>query len=309
VADRIIQQWPGVGAQSIQACPFAEHSTGSGWVNQHYGDISPIKLQLFAHTAWFWASIRERTEEGMRLSLVILALGILTSGAGLSQEVRYIDLSSITDSVGHELPPGSMIESSSCVGLRGSISQRVGISLEWMETTDLYPRQRVGAEFRVENIGTTPLRLPIHPTLTDLQPKDLATPFAYYRMTLPLVAGIPAEGFSLVAGGLELYGSMKRPDTFLTLMPGESIRVKGDVGVRRWYTLDQAITVSTALELSKFKYSKKKKFIPSNSQCRLEWSEPGAPLNAYMHAEPPTTTPPSTACTSTSQWCLDRTVH
>ncbi|MGB8583305.1 MAG: hypothetical protein WCD47_20980 [Candidatus Sulfotelmatobacter sp.] len=182
--------------------------------------------------------------------------------------------------------------------------------MEWMETTDLYPRERVGAEFRVENVGTTPLRLPIHPTLTDLQPEDLATPFVYYRMRLPLVAGIAAEGSALDAGGLELYGSLKRPDTFLTLKPGESIRIKGDVGVRRWYRLDQIITVSTDLEVSKFKFpvKKSKKFIPSTPQCHLEWSDRGTPLNAYMHPEPPTAIP-STACTSTSDWCFDKTVH
>jgi hypothetical protein len=171
----------------------------------------------------------------MRLRLVIFLLGILSPGV-IAQEVRYIDLSSVKESLGHELPAGSMIEAYSCVGPRESIPQKAGTSLEWMETSDLYPRQRVGAEFRVENIGTTPLKLPIHPTLTDLQPKDLATPFVYYRMRLPLVAGIPAEGSALDAGGLELYGSVKRPDTFLTLKPGESIRVKGDVGVRRWYS-------------------------------------------------------------------------
>jgi len=247
----------------------------------------------------------------MRLSLGIFVLGILTPGVSGAQEVRYIDLSSVSESVSHEPPSGSMIEADSCIGLRESIPQKAGTTLEWIETTDLYPRQRVGAEFRVENTGTTPLKLPIHPTLADLQPKDLAAPFVYYRMRLPLVAAIPSEGSMLDAGGLELYGSAKRPDTFLILMPGESVRVKGDVGVRRWYKLDQAVTVSTALELSKFESpaKKKTKFIPSNPQCHLEWSEPGTPLNAYMHAEPPNLIPPSAACTPTSDYCVDKTVH
>jgi len=245
----------------------------------------------------------------MRFGLVIFVLGILTSGVGLSQEVRYIDLSGVSESVGHEPPPGSMIESYSCISPRESIPQKAGISLEWMETTDLYPRQRVGAEFRVENTGTTPLTLPIHPTLTDLQPKDLAAPFVYYRMSLPLIAGIPDEGSFLVVGALELYGTVNRPDTFLKLKPGESIRVKGEVGVRRWWKLDQIITVSTVVELSKFKFpvKKTKKFVPSNPQCHLERSEPGTPLNAYMHGEPPTA--PSASCLSTSEYCVDRTVH
>ena len=246
----------------------------------------------------------------MRLSLIIFVLGMLPLRDGVAQEVRYLDLTSVSESVGHEPPPGSMIEAYSCVGLKESIPQKARTTLEWMETTDLYPRQRVGAEFRVENIGTTPLRLPIHPTLADLQPKDLATPFVYYRMRLPLVAGIPSEGSVLVAGELDLYGSAKRPDTLLILKPGESIRVKGNVGVRRWYKRDQAITVSTDLDLSKFEDPdrKKKKFIPSGPECHLEFSEPPTPLNAYMHAEPPTATP-STACTPNSEYSLDKTVH
>jgi len=247
----------------------------------------------------------------MRIVLFIPIFGILFYGAVAAQEVRYIDLSTVSEAMGHEPPPGSMIEAYSCIGLKESIPQKARTTLEWMETTDLYPRQRGGAEFRVENIGTTPLRLPIHPTLADLQPTDLAMPFVYYRMTLPLVAEIPSELSSLVAGGLELYGSAKRPDTLLILKPGESIRVKGDVGVRRWYKRDQAITVSTDLGLSKFEDPdrKNKKFIPSGPECHLEFSEPATPLNAYMHAEPPTAIPPSTACTPTSNYCLDKTVH
>ena len=244
----------------------------------------------------------------MRLSFALFVLGILSPGVGIAQEVQYIDLSSRSESLAHDLPPGSMIEAYSCVGPKDSIPQKAGISLERIETTDLYPRQRIASEFRVENIGTTPLNLPIHPTLTDLQPKDLATSFVYYRMRLPLEALITAEGSALDVGGLELYGSLKRLDTFLTLKPGESIRVKGNVGVRRWYKLDQVITVSTDLELSKFKFpvKKTKQFIPSNPQCRLEWSDRGTPLNAYMHAEPSTAISPRTTCTS---YCVDKTVY
>lgn len=246
----------------------------------------------------------------MRLLLIGPLLAILVLGS-LGQEVRNIDLSTISELPSAELAQGSMVEAYSCVGLREAIPQKARTTLEWMETTDLYPRQRVGAEFRVENIGSTPLRLPIRPTLADLQPKDPATPFVYYRMRLPLVAGIPSEGSSLLAGGLELYGSAKRPDTLLILKPGESIRVKGHVGVRRWYKLDQAITLSTDLELSEFEFRPQKTKSSSHPtpQCHLEASEPATPLNAYMHAEPPTAIPPSTACTPTSDWCVDKTVH
>jgi hypothetical protein len=223
----------------------------------------------------------------MRLRLVISVLGILVS-SGLAQEARYIELPSISEPRSGELAYGSMIEAYSCVGAKEQNTQQARISLEWMETTDLYPGQRVGVEFRVDNIGTTPLRLPIHPNFTDLQPKDPAEIFTYYRMRLPLEALVPAEGSALVAGGLDLYGSFQQPDTFITLKPGEWIRVKGDVAVQRWYKVDQAITVSTDLGLSKYIFpaGKSRETIPSNQQCKLERSTGGTPLNAYMHAEP-----------------------
>lgn len=224
----------------------------------------------------------------MRLRLIIPVFGILFSGAGVAQEVRFIDLSSLAESARHEPPYGSMIEAYSCVGRRAPIPQNERTSLEWIQTTDFYPGQRVEVEFRVENIGTSPLRLPIHPTLTDLRPKDVAAPFVYYRMKLPLVALVPAEGSALEAGGLEFYGSVTRPDTLLTLKPGESMRVRGDVEVQRWYKRDQPVTMSTDLELSKYAFppGKIEKSIPSNQRCNLERSE-GTTLNAYMHAEPP----------------------
>jgi|SRR5579864_406370 len=223
----------------------------------------------------------------MRLILLIPVFGILLSGAGVAQEARLIDLSGLAESVGHETPDGSMIEAYSCIGPRTPIPQNERTSVEWMQTTDLYPHQRVEVEFRVENIGTTLLRLPIHPSLTDLRPKDLAATFEFYRMTLPLVALVAAKGSALEAGGLELYGSVTRPDTLLTLKPGESIRVRGDVEVLRWYKRDQPITVSTDLKLSKHAAppSKIEKINPSNQRCNLERSE-GTPLNAFMHAEP-----------------------
>jgi hypothetical protein len=246
----------------------------------------------------------------MRLLLVGPLLAIFVLGS-LGQEVGTIDLSNIGVLPSDELAQGSMVEAYSCVGLSEAIPQEARTTLEWMETTDLYPRQRVRAEFRVENIGSTPLRLPIHATLADLQPKDPARPFVYYRMRLPLVAGIPSEGWSLNAGGLELYGSAKRPDTLLILKPGESIRVKGDVGVRRWYKLDQAITVSTDLELSKFEFRPQRTKTSSHPtpECHLGAWEPERPLNAYMHAERPTAIPPSKACRPTSDYCIDKAVH
>lgn len=108
-------------------------------------------------------------------------------------------------------------------------------------------------------------------------------------MTLPLEADVLADGMALQAGGLDLYGSSQEPNSFITLKPGEWIRVRGDVNVKRWYKVDQAITLSTDLQLSKFVFParKRKEIVESNPhQCKLERSTGGTPLNAYMHAEP-----------------------
>ena len=224
----------------------------------------------------------------MRLLMIAPVLAILVI-CSLGQEVRKIDLSTISEPPTNEQAQGSMVEAYSCVGPMEPSAQQERISLEWIETTDLYPHQRMGVEFRVENIGTTLLKLPINPTLTDLQPKDTAAVFTYYRMSLALEADVLAEGMALRAGGLDLYGSSQEPNSFITLKPGEWIRVRGDVNVQRWYKVDQTITLSTDLELSKYVFParKNKEMILSNPhQCKLERSASGTPLNAYMHAEP-----------------------
>lgn len=224
----------------------------------------------------------------MRLLIIAPVLAILVSGS-MGQEVRKIDLSTTSEPPSDELAQGSMVEAYSCVGPREPNSQQERISLEWIETTDLYPHQRVRVEFRVENIGTTLLKLPVSPTITDLLPKDSAVRSTYYRMTLPLEADVLADGMALQAGGLDLYGSSQEPNSFITLKPGEWIRVRGDVNVKRWYKVDQAITLSTDLQLSKFVFParKRKEIVESNPhQCKLERSTGGTPLNAYMHAEP-----------------------
>lgn len=225
----------------------------------------------------------------MRLeSLITLLTAILISGVSFGQQPVYIDLSSIHEPLAEELTKNSMIEAYSCVGSKGVTAQQATISLEWMETTDFYPNERVPAEFRVENTGSTPLKLPIHPTLRDLLPQNGSKPFVYYHLTLGLVAGVPAEGAALVIGGLELYGSLKKGDTLVSVPPGESIRVKGNVRIRRWYKRDQAIAVAPGLTLSQHGFPDRQsvRVTSSDQKCRLEISESGPQLHAFMHSRP-----------------------
>ena len=107
----------------------------------------------------------------MRLNLLAVFIGLLLSLNGMAQEVQYIDLSGV-DQPTDRRPYGSRIENFTCGGSAELFAHRAKISLEWIQTTDIYPHERLGMEVRVENIGSSALNVPIHTNLTDLQPRD-----------------------------------------------------------------------------------------------------------------------------------------
>ena len=217
----------------------------------------------------------------MRLNLIILVIGIISSAVARAQEVGYIDLPDVNDG----LPHGSRIENFDCGGSKELFAHRARISLEWIETNDIYPRQRMAMEVRIENVGSAPVKLPIHPDLTDLQPTESATRFEYYSLRLPLEAEVADGG--LLVGWLELYGSRTKPDTFLTLKTGEWIRVRGDIVVRHWYTSDQIATVSTGFWLSKNVFPAEENNVTTPSLQRCILPEAGTSLIAHLHGESP----------------------
>jgi hypothetical protein len=219
----------------------------------------------------------------MRLSLIALFIGLLLSLNGMAQEVRYIDLSGV-DQPTDRRPYGSRIENFTCVGSAELFTHRTKVSLEWIQTTDIYPHERLGMEVLVENIGPSSLNVPIHPNLTDLQPRDSSTRFEYYSLRLPMEAKVPGSGF--LVGWLELYGSLSRPDTFLILKPGEWIRVRGDIIVQRSYERDQIVTATADFWLSKYVFPAESDntVAPSLQSCILPVG--GKSMTAHIHAEP-----------------------
>lgn len=219
----------------------------------------------------------------MRLNLIALFTGLLLSLSGMAQEAQYIDLSGVGQPTDRR-PYGSRIENFTCGGSVELFAHRAKVSLEWIQTTDIFPHERLGMEVRVENIGTSSLNVPIHPNLTDLQPRDPGTRFEYYSLRLPMETTVPGSG--LLVGWLELYGSLSRPDTFLILKPGEWIRVRGDIIVQRSYERDQIATASTDFWLSKYVFPAEwaNTVAPSLQSCILPVG--GKSITAYMHAEP-----------------------
>lgn len=82
-------------------------------------------------------------------------------------------------------------------------------------------------EVTVENIGSTPVRVPFSPHLADLQPKNPAEEFAYYELQIALWIAADEQWSTNTGGNVVLYGADDHSNTMLTLNPGESVRIIG----------------------------------------------------------------------------------
>lgn len=185
--------------------------------------------------------------------VAIAMLGVLASVCAAAQEIRVVDLTGTAQSTRPDLmavrtPTGVKREDLSCGPTQAS-AMRVRASLEWLETTVIHPKQRIEMLVRIENVGVSPIDVPIAAQFEDMQPTRSATPFEYLQLMLPLEAGLPSGGNLL--GWLVLYGSTSKPDTLLSLKPGQSLRVRGKVFINRWYATDQAVTALTTFRLSR----------------------------------------------------------
>jgi len=219
----------------------------------------------------------------MRLILVAFSVATLFSAVGAAQKVRYIDLTGVEQRQ-PDTPSNSRFDTFSSCGSQEPFPHQAKVSLEWMDTTDLYPHQRIGLEIRVENVGTVSFKLPVHPNLADLQPKSQSERFEYYRLRLPVAAAFSTRAVGVA--WLELFGSFSNPDTFVTLESGEWIRVRGEIVVQRWYRNDRPAIASAGMKLFKYVLPVRKKdsAIPSNVRCILGVN--GASIPIQMHAQP-----------------------
>jgi hypothetical protein len=82
-------------------------------------------------------------------------------------------------------------------------------------------------EVIVENIGSTPVRVPLSPHLADLQPKNPAQEFAYYELQIALWIAADEQWSTNTGGNVVLYGTNGHSKTMLTLDPGERVRIIG----------------------------------------------------------------------------------
>ena len=182
----------------------------------------------------------------------VLPFFLLVAGSALSQEIRYIDLTTVKQRTELRYPPAPPVNCEEGVvcsdGGYGGVSvgdgvpdwrdpHSLGVELLRVSPADVDPAEPFEAEFRVLNTGCAPINIPVSPHLSDLQPSDASLDFSYF--SLALVAQVPAEpeGPDVSSlGFVELYGSPDRDGTMVVLKPGEWIRVTANVKLqpRSW---------------------------------------------------------------------------
>ena len=164
----------------------------------------------------------------------VVALGI-TALISLAQEVGFVDLTS---------PARGELRRPAATGSGASGSQGGVIKLidECRSATSTVGRLRTtllsidGSVFRngdrpnfqvqIENVGSTPIEVPVSPDLAALQPADPGQKMAYNRMIIELwLAG--ANCSTSTGGTVTLYGDNDHPGSMLRLDPGEWVRIVG----------------------------------------------------------------------------------
>jgi hypothetical protein len=158
---------------------------------------------------------------------------VLLGHSLLAQQVQSIDLTATPQHVELRHPPTSPNQNGGYggssigdCGLDARDPRSLTVTVQNVIVRDGDdPTKPFEIEFEVLNTGKVPLRLPISPHLSELQPDDASATFTYKSLTL---AVSPIEDRSSI-GYIELYGKADRPETLMTVKPGEWLRVEADV--------------------------------------------------------------------------------
>jgi hypothetical protein len=151
-----------------------------------------------------------------------------------AQEVKFIDLSVVSQRTQLRHPPAPPCGAGVCAGYAGSAigdgapdfrdPHAMGVYLLRISPAELTALEPFEAEFRVLNTGLAPIELPVSPHLSDLQPADESRAFDYF--SLSLVLSVKGDSRHPVLAIAELYGASDHEGTMFTLRPGEWIRVR-----------------------------------------------------------------------------------
>ena len=177
--------------------------------------------------------------------LLLLAISALLE----AQEVRVVDLLNVNQRTELRFPaaPSDCIPGKPCFGTGfggGSVAdgapdprdpRALGVAIDRVKPTDI-TLDPFEAEFRLLNTGLAPIRVPVWPHLSDLQPPSESQPFSYLSLALELRLSSTGPPPTSGVGWVELYGSAEHEDTIITLKPGEWVRVRAKLKLHTWPT-------------------------------------------------------------------------
>jgi hypothetical protein len=175
--------------------------------------------------------------------LAIALLGCFCPRSVNAQEVKYIDLTAISQRTALRYPPAPPNQcdgQNHCVG-GGSVGvgiadgapdwrdpHALGVYVLSVSPNEIKPAEPLEIEFKVLNTGLAVIEVPASPHLSDLQTSD-SSPFKY--SSLALAVRVQGEHPSCVPclGYVQLYGARDGDGSTVSLRPGEWIRVKAKV--------------------------------------------------------------------------------
>ena len=82
-------------------------------------------------------------------------------------------------------------------------------------------------EVIIKNVGSIPLKIPFSIDLAELQPEDAAQGFRYSALQVSLLAAAGNNKRVIGLAMVRIYGAEGRPNTMVTLRPGEWVRIAG----------------------------------------------------------------------------------
>jgi len=187
-----------------------------------------------------------------RVVCITVSAGVVLSAFLNAQEVKYLDLTVISQRTQLRYPPAPPSDCQNgapCVGSGGGTGgigigdgapdprdrRALGVYLERVTPTEIDVSKPFEVDFKVLNTGLAPIELPVSPHLFDLQPDDESVPFDYLSLDLLVVVEALAGHPQLVSyASVVLYGSTDHDGTTLVLKPGEWIRVKANLKLHGW---------------------------------------------------------------------------
>ena len=181
----------------------------------------------------------QRTERCNRFHVLIVMLGITLVSAVTcaAQEAGFVDLTRLEARTEFRRPAsqndsgrtvhGASRKLQDCNPAAGE-TPTLRTTLLWLDRSEYRVGDEEKFEVQIENVSSLPIGIPFSPHVADLQPEDPGHPFGYSTLIVVLWLGGESWSESQSSGSeIALYGADERPDTMLTLRPGEWVQVVG----------------------------------------------------------------------------------